>query len=327
MKKSHKPIPFQQVVKTLLDDEKPFPARYLYLLSDISPQDLAVLKQTWPKISLHRRQALMEDIHEFNEDDFMLNFFEVGQLAVQDPDTQVRLLALLTLAAYEGEDLVTLFIKAAESDPEMEVRAAATAALGGMVQQGELDELPAESLKQVENSLLRILDGQDAKKVRQSALESLGYSSLEQVGDLIKNAYQSGDSEWITSSLVAMGRSYDEMWKPDVLAMLKDTQAAIRQEAVRAAGELEIAEAAPILKELLLDEEDLVRQASIWSLSQIGGPDVRALFERMLEAADHEDEIDLLETALENLEFTEGFPNLSLFDLDEEDEEGEFDED
>ena len=323
MKKQPKPIPFQHVIKALLDVEQPFPARYLYRLSDISPEDLILLKKNWPSVSLTRRQAVMEDIQEFNEEDFLLNFFEVGLLAVEDPDPHVRVMAVVTLAEYEGDDLVPLFIHLAEDDSQVEVRVAATAALGRLVYQGELDQLPAASLKQVEACLIRIHEGQDAKQVRLSALESLGFSSLDEVDDLIKKAYQSNEMDWVTSALVAMGRSYNQAWDSSVIAMLGDQRTSIRQEAVRSAGELEITETIPLLKDLLQDSEDSVRQAVIWSMSQIGGEDVQDLLEQMLEVVEDEDEEQLIESALENLEITEGFNGLAIFDLDEGDEEEE----
>lgn len=313
-----KPVPFKKVIEALLDEENIFPPRYLYRFSDMAPNDLTDLKEIWPRISLLRRRALMEDIRDFNEEDFILNFLELGTLAVQDPDEFVRLMAVLVLAEYGGDEMVPLFMHLAEQDPHMEVRAAATASLGVLVQQGELDELPAASLQQLENCLLRILDGQDAEKVRLCALEAMGYSSRDEVVELVQNAYQSGNTEWLASALVAMGRSYNPEWNEKVIDMLNDKRSAIRREAVRAAGELEIKEATADLMELLQDDEITVRQAAIWSLSQIGGADVRRLFERMLEVSEDEEEAELLEDALENLEFTEGFPDLALIDLDED---------
>ncbi|MFW9925064.1 MAG: HEAT repeat domain-containing protein [Candidatus Thorarchaeota archaeon] len=321
MDKAPKPIPFQQIIKALLNDEKPFPTRYLYPLSDISPEDVATLKRTWPKISLQRRQAFMDDVQQFNEDDFLLNFIDIGLLAIHDPDPHVRLMAVLILAEYEGSDLVPLFLNAAENDSQVDVRAASAAALGKLVQQGELDGLPAATLKKVESCLLRILDGQDAKQVRLSALEALGYSSMDEANEYIKNAFLSGDDEWVSSALIAMGRSYNEKWNSNVISMLQDSRSSVRLEAVRAAGELEIPEAASILIDLLQDNEVSVHQAAIWSLSQIGGNNLRDLFDSMLEVSEDDEDVDLLEAALENLEFTEGFSDLSLFDLDEDIEE------
>ena len=317
--KKEKPAPFNQVIKALLDEEKPFPARLLYRLSDINDVDLPLLEQTWLKLSVRRRQAVMEDIQEFNEDDYLLDYFRVGLLAARDPDPIVRRLAVLTLTEYEEDNvIVPLFIRMAEGDQDVAVRAAAAAGLGGAVEQGELEELPASLLHQAEECLLRLSNGQDAKMVRLKALEALGYSSLEEVKPMIKAAYQSQDTEWMASALTAMGRSYDREWAGDVLAAISDSRPVVRQEAVTAAGELELEDCRPELFDLLKDNESGVRQAAIWALSQIGGNGVRDILEKMLETSTDDDEADLLDVALENLEFTEGFGDFDILSFDED---------
>lgn len=60
--------------------------------------------------------------------------------------------------------------------------------------------------------------------------------------------------------------------------------------------------------------------AVVWSLSKIGGEKVRDTLEQMLEETDDEDEVELIEEALENLYFTEGFDQFTMFDFDSDDE-------
>jgi HEAT repeat protein len=261
----------------------------------------------------------MEDIRQFNEDDYLLNYYTVGLLGAADPDPRVRLMAVLTLTEYDEDDeLVSIFMRMAEEDNNVEVRAAATAALAGAVEQGELEEIPEALLQKAENCLLRIFESQEAKVVRLRALEALGYSSRDEVKPLIKEAYRSQETEWLTSALIAMGRSYDNEWAADILAGLADTRPGVRQEAAAAAGELYIEDARPILIEMLMDEESGSRQAAIWALSQIGGNNIREILENLQETTTDEDEADYIEEALENLEFTEGFAEFDILDLDKD---------
>lgn len=318
MYKEKKPVPFQQVVDALLDDTKPFPARFIYRFSDLSPDELSLLKQNWGQASLRRRQAVMEDVEEFNSD-FVLNFYDIAMLAIQDPDALVRLLAIHTLAEYDDAELVDVFIQLAEHDQEAPVRAAAANALGHFVQLGELEELPKSYLKRVENCLLRICTGEDEKIVRRRALEGLGYSSRDEVNSLIKTAYRSEDTDWLISSLVAMGRSYNPDWRDDVLAALTDSRADVRAEAITAAGELELKEALRPLLKALKEKDPEIRYAAIWALSQIGGDEVRPALERLLERATDDEEEELLEAALENLAFTEDMEKFLMLDFDEAD--------
>ena len=123
-----------------------------------------------------------------------------------------------------------------------------------------------------------------------------------------------------------MGRSYNEEWAPSVLAMLSDDRVAVRAEAAEAAGELELVDALQPLLDMLSDPDENVRAAAIWSLSQIGGDEVGERLEALLEETEDEDEADLIEEALENLEFSEEFA-FELLDLEESQDLDEFDED
>jgi HEAT repeat protein len=116
-----------------------------------------------------------------------------------------------------------------------------------------------------------------------------------------------------------MGRSCDERWRKQVLSQLRSPSEDIRSEAIRAAGELELKPARPILLDILADEEDLeVRRELIWALSKIGGEGVRAKLDEILEIEEDDEEADFIEEALDNLSFTEDMAGFSLIDVDPE---------
>jgi len=116
-----------------------------------------------------------------------------------------------------------------------------------------------------------------------------------------------------------MGRSADGRWKKHVLAHLDHLRPAVRAEAASAAGELEIAAARRPLIKLLDDHDTDVRLAAIWALSQVGGEGVRERLERLLERSEDDDEIDLIESALDNLALAEESIGFKLFDVEEAD--------
>jgi hypothetical protein len=64
-----------------------------------------------------------------------------------------------------------------------------------------------------------------------------------------------------------------------------------------------------------------IRMAAIWSLSKIGGEKVRDTLEKLLDESEDDEETDMLEDALENLEFTEGFNQFGMIDYEPESEE------
>lgn len=318
MAKNPTEIPFNIVTKALLDDSKPFHPRYLYRLSDLSTTDLNVLATTWKDVPLRRRQAVMEDIQDLSDNDYLLNFSSLSLLALKDPDPIVRMLAVQSLGEYEELDFADIFMEMMQQDGDVQVRAAAAAALGTFIYLGEIEEIPEQILHDIEERLLRVTKGQDAVLVRRRALEALGFSSRAEVSSLIEAAYHSGDRDWLISALFAMGRSYNQIWEENVTAMLEDDREEVRAEAVEAAGTLSLQKSTPKLLELLTDEDDDVRAAAIWSLSEIGGEGVRDALEELLDETEDEEEADLIENALDNLEFVEGIGGLSIMDLSDD---------
>jgi HEAT repeat protein len=308
-------IPFWQMLDAFLNEEVPFHPRYLYRLSDLSSSELAELEGAWSQVSVWRRQALMEDLEILGENDYLLSYEAVGRLALKDTDPQIRTTAIRLLWEYEDQDLARIYMELLDVDSDSKVRAAAAAALGKFVYLGEVEELPEDLELEIEEHLLQAAQGQDDSLVRRRALESLGYSSRDEVPNLIQDAYDSGQREWIASSLYAMGRSANEGWSKQVLAKINSPFPAVRMEAARAAGELELSDATPALLELLDDDNVDVRSAAIWSLSQIGGSGVRTILEELQEQTDDEEEAEFISAALDNLDFTEEMAMFTLFDI------------
>jgi len=318
-----KPIPFKTLVATLLNDQEPFPPRYLHRFSDLLDEDSQSLTQACTKISTQRRVALLEDLDELNQADDLLSFEEVCKLAIKDTQAQVRLLGVKILKEYELPQYISAFIQMAKHDDDGAVRAAAAGALGAFTYLGEVDKLHPSTHQRIEDALLSILNSQDESIVRRQALEALGYSSREEVNPAIELAYASGDPEWLISALNAMGNSADSKWKPKVIAMFDHQHPLVRAEAASAAGEIEIKSAVPSLLRMLDDMDLDVRMAVMWSLSQIGGKGVRKALETMLEATEDDDEADMLERALENLDFTEDLGAIALLNIVDNGEEDE----
>jgi len=310
-------IPFKKVIQALLDADTPFPPRYLYRLSDLPPGELEQLRKIWPNVATRRRQALFEDIADLTEDDYLLDFSSVSWLAIKDPEPEVRALGIHALAEYEEPELVPILLKYVETDSDVTVRAEAARAFGPFVYLGEIEEFPERTFHKIEDCLLKVANGKDAAMVRRRAVEAIGFSSREEVNPLIQTAYDTNDQEWLISALLAMGRSANQEWAGQVIQKLDDARPGVQAEAVSAAGELELHQTLPKLKRLLRSEDDGVRAAAIWSLSQLGGEGVREALEALLDSTEDDDEADLIEAALENLEFSDGEGLFNLIDLSE----------
>lgn len=315
------PIPLTKLLEALLDESTPFHPRYLNRLSDLDPADNALIADAWPKVSLRRREALLEDLEEIHMADDLLCFEAVGRLALKDKEPGVRTRAIRILREYELIDLLPTFVDMSEHDLDADVRAGAAAALGTYIYMGEVEDISPTRLKRVEECLLGLISGSDTTLVRRMALESLGFSSRKEVNALIEKAYTSKDVDWLISSLFTMGRSANSHWNPQVLKMLTHTHPGVRAEAASAAGELEITKAVPMLVELLDDSDLDVRMAAIWALSQVGGTGVREALENLLETTEDDEEADQISNALENLDFTDEMRDLALLEIPEDGDE------
>ena len=322
------PISFQKVLDTLLTDSRDFPRRYLQEFSDIGTLELKTLLDIWPRVELSRKLTLLEDLDALAENDTLVSFDDFASALLTDPDPQVRSRAIRLLDESEDVKLVPSFLDMLRSDPDTHVRVEAANALYLFVDLGELEEIPESIYRQVEDALLTSITSEDDVRVRRTALESLGYSSRPEVATLIESSFRRDEPHWQVSALTAMGRSADERWADEVTRALVNENDNIRRAAVQAAGELALRSTRPLLLRMLGEEEDsTVLSAIIWSLSQIGGEDVRTYLENLLDLSEDEEQIAFLEEALDNLAFTEDLDRFDLLAFDPDDDLSEPEED
>ena len=321
------PTSFQSVLDALLSDRREFPRRYLQEFSDIGALELKALLEVWPQVKPSRKLTLLEELDALAETDTLVSFDDVARALLTDPEPDVRTRAIRLLDEYEDPKVVPSYLDMLKNDPDVNVRVEAANALHLFVDLGELEEIPENIYHQVEDALLASAASEDNLRVRRTALESLGYSSRPEVSTLIESAFHREDPAWQASSLVAMGRSADERWSDAVTRSLVHVDDRIRKAAVEAAGELSLQAARPILLKMLGEEEDAdILSAVIWSLSQIGGEDVRTYLENLLDQLEDDEQITFLEEALDNLAFTEDLERFDLLAFDP-DELTELDED
>lgn len=313
-----KEVPFSTVLAALEDNGRVFPAKYVERFSDLSPANLETLLGVWPRLPLARKHLLLKRMVELFEDDTLFSFDALAVRLLDDPDGQARIYALQLLSETGDTRLLPRLMQMVANDPEPVSRAAAATLLGHFVEMGELEELSATNLKQVTDCLLLAAADSDGLLAR-AALESLGYSSRNEVTKLIESAFQHRDPRWQASALVAAGRSADARWHEQVIEAFLSEDQPTRLAAVRAAGELQLKSARQPLLNLIEDEEDdEVLYAIIWSLSLIGGEDARAYLQTLMDDTDDDEMLEFLEDALLNLSFTEDNEDFNLLAVDED---------
>jgi len=309
--------PFDEVLSALLNKDEVLDPLYLYRLSDLSPENLAELVRIWDEIHLERRRALIEDLEHLSETNTLLSFEAVLRLALKDEDPQVRFYSTRAIEIYNTDDLIPYFLDVLDEDESVDVRAVTASVLGKYVYRGELDKISAKLKKKIEDKLLKILKSEEPDEIRRRALEAISFCSREEVREQILKAYGTDLEDWLASALFAMGRSLDVEYGDLVCDQLGHKSPKVRLEAVRACGELGLENSLPVLLDLLDDLPD-IRAAAIYSLSQIGGEVAGPALQGLLEQDLLEDEVDLIQQALERLDFLEDGLDLSLFNLDTE---------
>jgi HEAT repeat protein len=300
------------------------PARFpLHWLSDLSTGQSRSIEPIWRALTENARRDLIGRMSEEARENFELDFTAVARIALRDADPEVRIAAIHALVECEDRRVADSLLAILLEDSEFLVRAAAAAALGQYMEWSELGEVSDALGARVEAGLRAVLRSQDHLEVRRKALESVGYSSREDIREHILAAHKHPEESMRRSALAAMGHSLDSDWEPQVTRDLESGSAGLRAEAARAAGEIALRRAVPALIELLSDTEGEVRKNAVWALGEIGGGKARHALNDMIRHASPEEEACIAE-ALDAMDFEESLSGeLPLLDLDDEEDEDE----
>jgi HEAT repeat protein len=277
----------ENYLKDLRDTEKPLVVSKLVNLSDLSREEMQTFRGAWGAIDVVRRRQIVEMLVELAEDNFELDYNGIFRLCLGDGDGEVRAKAIEGLSECEERSLLDPLIGLLLGDLDDSVRAAAATALGTFAMLAEFGELPAHEADKVEKVLLTAFNNKKEQiDVRCRALEAISMLSKPQVGDMIRQAYQSDSLEFRGSALCAMGRTCNSDWLSILLQELGSQYPQLRFEAARACAELEAEEAVPKLIELIHDSDAQVQISAVEALGRIGGREAKQALQECLDNAD-----------------------------------------
>jgi hypothetical protein len=293
-----------------------------YGLSNLSKADVETIRPVWHDLAPALRRKVVREMVELSETNYELEYRSFGLFALSDDDPGVREAAIEVLWEDASLEVMSMLIQMAQHDPNREVRAAATSALGRYILMGELGDLPESETRRALDAAVSLYQNvQEDVAIRRRALEAMANSSHSMVPGAIQSSYRSADREMRISSVFAMGRTCDDRWEDVLINELESDDAEMRYEAVRAAGELELASALPLLSKLIGDDDREIQMAAIWALGEIGGREAMRLLTSVAEYAEEEDDEDLLEAvedALGSASFVDGdMPSRLTFDEDD----------
>jgi HEAT repeat protein len=289
--------------------------------SDLTDTDWLAFQDVWKNGSIQRKLDFFEALNDTAEENTLVSYEALGMNLLNDPLPAVRKGAIELLWESEDYRFADILLNIAKDDSDISVQIAAVQALGTFIYLGELDKFSWEKKENIEDYLLEVLQSDEIEYKRQKALESLGYSSLDEISEFIQEAIDRNDQEWLLSAMITIGRTIDEQWIPFILENLDHQDGDVQLEAIRAAGELEIDAAVEFLISLIEDADEISDDyftTIIWALSQIGGEKAIELIHTLLDNAENENDIEFLETALDNLEIKQGAGDLDFFSFDPE---------
>jgi hypothetical protein len=227
---------------------------------------------------------------------------------------------------------VLLAVLRNKEEPE-ELRAAAAASFGpalegafcefdeesGVFEDPEMVPISEGQYRTIQDALQRIYsDASTPKLVRRRILEASVRGGEPWHEEAIREAYATGDPEWMLTAVFAM--HHVRGFEKETLEALQSTDPEIHCEAVVGAGSKELDAAWPHVFRLVQDkgtEKDL-RIAAIGAIGQIRPQEAEEILLELMESPDE----DISEAADEALSMME--PD---FDEDEDDEEDDEDED
>ncbi len=282
---------FASALERLADSTAQPDIRLVRLLSAPTEADRGLWKTNWPKIDAERRRWIARALLETAEASFEVEFQTLCADILNDPDAQVRALAIDALWECHNPRLIDPLLKLATEDADHHVRARAAAALGPFVLQGELGRLHAETRNRMVEALAQLAgDEFEDLDVRRRATESIGYSQRPEAEAAIQAGLEATEARLRAGAMRAIGNSASPEWAAVVLAALDDEEAEIRFEAARAAGELALEEAVPELLRLAESNDREIRLEAIWALGEIGGRRAVRALELVASHLDDEDD-------------------------------------
>ncbi len=313
--------PFSEALGDLLSGE-PLPLNTLTRLSDMSDAQLAEFQQAWPAVDQARREDIARLLAEMAEDNFLVDFDPVFHFLFRDAAPTVRISALQGLWDSTNESLIPTVIEMVEGDENVIVRATAARALAHYVLLAEWGQVSRESSDVIVAVLNKQLESRDVSdEVRRASLEAVASTNTPRVTEHILEAYESGSLDMQLSAIYAMGLSADSRWLPILLEEMSHPEAEVREEAARAAGTIGDTSAVSDLAQAAFDEEPEVAAAAILSLGQIGSEEAQDFLNQMLENAERPELLEIIEEALEEMDWQSGALDLLAFEDDDDEPE------
>ncbi|MHB9032964.1 MAG: HEAT repeat domain-containing protein [Anaerolineae bacterium] len=294
---------FEIALTNLVDENQVVSSKTIAMLSSPNRSESDAFIKAWGTLPAERRRSVIAKMVEMSEERFDLDYAALYRICLNDPDAEVRRSAIEGLWEDEGWDVANILIRLMRTDPDQMVRASAATSLGRYVFMAECEELEPARAQRLRKALEEVIDNpKESPEVIRRAVEAIAYINDDRIIQIIESIYNQRDEAMKTSAVFAMGRNADSHWNNIVVEEMENASAAIRYEAARASGEMQLDRAVTRLINLVQDIDAEVQQMAIWALGQIGGKQAEAVLKK-LSASTNEALSDAASEALDALEF------------------------
>ncbi|MDA0988095.1 MAG: HEAT repeat domain-containing protein [Chloroflexi bacterium] len=271
-------------------------------LSDMAPEDLALLRDVWPGIDAVRKEDLLGRLIDLSEDNLDAEFNDLFRFCLGDENPEVRAKAIEGLWECDGRALLTPLITMLREDPSENVRSAAAMALGKFAALSQIGKMLEKDVGKIKEFLMQtIQNSRESQEVRRRAIEAVAPFNTADVQQIIQDAYVSEQIEMRYSAVYAMGKSCDPRWLPTILAELRNPDPAMRYEASNACGAMGEEPTVPHLIALFQDDDRQTQVSAISAVGAIGGSLARKALLHCLKSSD-DVAVEAAQEALESLE-------------------------
>lgn len=286
MKENNMIEDFDIALDRLEDDIESLDRRFLKRFSVLTRGEERRLEERFGALDCQRQRKVLKKMVAYAEEDFRLDYRAFFCFCLDSEDPVVRRHAIEGLWEEERPALAERLLELLASDPAARVRAAAAAALGRFLFMVECEKVTQELGDAIQKALMRAIHDDEDMDVVRRAVESIAYINEGEIYRVIEGTYERGGQPMRESAVFAMGRSADPRWAEIVIGELGSRSPAMRYEAARACGEIQLKRAVDPLVELIQDTDREVQTRAIWALGQIGGARAEEVLQYCVEEGD-----------------------------------------
>lgn len=297
------------LINNISNDNIPYKHSDLIHISNIDSNQLKIFLKAWEDIPKTRKLDLLRKFIFLSEENIELDFSQIFINLLNDKNSEVIKLSLEGLWEYEGREIIDPIINLTHKNHTNEVRISAIALLGTFIVHALDKKIIQRDANKIANQLKSIFKNEKDLNIQAQALEAMSPYKDNETNLLINQAYKSDHNTLKKSAIFSMGQSNDETWLSNILSELKSNNLSFRFEAINAYAKLCNSNNISPISNLLTDDEQEIRLASLNAIGIIGGENAKKLLKKASKSTDS----ILSKTAteiLKNISFEE---NSSIF--------------